>query len=89
MDFWLWITRAHGCWIQPDTKDEEPAMGFKRFFKNPGASALFWSSDDMSDEENTRWWYLAFILTKLGWLDLQLNQLFIHAFLFSMVTGLQ
>ncbi|RXN32170.1 voltage-dependent T-type calcium channel subunit alpha-1I isoform X1 [Labeo rohita] len=38
----------------PDTQDDEQAMGFKRFFKNPGASALFWSSDGMSDEENTR-----------------------------------
>lgn len=79
-DFRLWITWTHGCWIQPDTKDDEQAMGFKRFFKNPGASALFWSSDDMPDEENTRRWYSAFILTKLGWLDLQLNQLFIHEF---------
>lgn len=68
----------HGYRIQPETKDDEQAMGFKCFFKNPGVSALFWSSDGMSDEENTRWWYLAFILTKLGWLDLQLNQLFIH-----------
>lgn len=79
-DFRLWITWTLGCWIQPDTQDDEQAMGFKRFFKNPGASALFWSSDGMSDEENTRRWYLAFILTKLGWLDLQLNQLFTHEF---------
>lgn len=81
-DFRLWITWTlgwFGGWIQPDTKDDEQAMGFKCFFKNPGASDLFCSLDGMSDEENTWRWYLAFILTKLGWLDLQLNQ-FIHEF---------
>ncbi|KAI2666331.1 Voltage-dependent T-type calcium channel subunit alpha-1I [Labeo rohita] len=48
------VTCYHFVLLVPDTQDDEQAMGFKRFFKNPGASALFWSSDGMSDEENTR-----------------------------------
>lgn len=78
-----WITWTNGC-IQPDIKDDEQAMGFKRFFKNPGAfiSVLEW---------HVRWGQhktvtFSFHFDK-GWLDLE--SMISTWIFFSMFTGLQ